>query len=107
MIIVGKSQGSSQRRSFADRGIVNEDLPFVFIFLAGARPHVRPSAPDSSAVDTGGVKKSSELKHLRFSHFKTAFDVDIDSLSSHGWRSKNADLTDYFNYGFNEKTWMV
>ena len=50
---------------------------------------------------------NEELKKLRYSHHRTAFDVDIDNLDSHPWRNKNADISDYFNYGFNEKTWQV
>lgn len=48
-----------------------------------------------------------EAKRLRFSHHRTAFDVDIDNLESHPWRNKNVDLSDYFNYGFSEATWQV
>lgn len=48
-----------------------------------------------------------ELKKLRFSRHVTAFDVDINSLDDHPWRNKNVDVLDFFNYGFNERTWMV
>jgi hypothetical protein len=48
-----------------------------------------------------------ELKKLRFTHHKTAFDVDINALENVPWRNKNTDILEYFNYGFNEKTWMV
>jgi hypothetical protein len=50
---------------------------------------------------------NEELKRLRFSRHVTAFDVDITTLEDHPWRNKNVDLLDYFNYGFNERTWMV
>lgn len=55
---------------------------------------------------TSATEKDLELKKFRFSHHKTAFDVDIDALEHQPWRNKNVDLFDYFNYGFNEKTWM-
>lgn len=48
-----------------------------------------------------------ELKKYRFTRHVTAFDVDITSLDEHPWRNKNVDILDYFNYGFNERTWMV
>ncbi len=48
-----------------------------------------------------------ELQKLRFTRHLTAFDVDINSLDDHPWRNRNVDILDYFNYGFNEKTWMV
>ncbi len=55
------------------------------------------------------VKKqmNEELKKLRYSHHRTAFDVDIDGLELQPWRNKNADISDYFNYGFTERTWQA
>ena len=35
----------------------------------------------------------------------TDFDVDFPSESSKPWRKPGADVTDYFNYGFDEFTW--
>lgn len=35
----------------------------------------------------------------------TDFDVDFTSESSKPWRKPGADITDYFNYGFDEFTW--
>lgn len=36
---------------------------------------------------------------------RTVFDVDIDSLDDKPWRRPGADITDYFNYGFDEISW--
>ncbi|RIB30867.1 Fip1 motif-domain-containing protein [Gigaspora rosea] len=30
------------------------------------------------------------------------YDVDLDSVEDKPWRKPGADITDYFNYGFNE-----
>lgn len=32
-------------------------------------------------------------------------DVDLDNVEDKPWRKPGADITDYFNYGFNEVTW--
>jgi hypothetical protein len=32
-------------------------------------------------------------------------DIDPDLLDDKPWRRPGADLSDYFNYGFNEDTW--
>jgi len=32
-------------------------------------------------------------------------DVDLDDVEDKPWRKPGADITDYFNYGFNEITW--
>ncbi|KAH7473958.1 hypothetical protein KRP22_005068 [Phytophthora ramorum] len=36
---------------------------------------------------------------------RTAFDVDIDLLEDRPWRKPGVDISDYFNYGFDEHTW--
>ena len=33
--------------------------------------------------------------------------IDIDQLTEKPWRKPEVDLTDYFNYGFNEDTWRL
>lgn len=36
-----------------------------------------------------------------------AHEFSIDSLEEKPWRKPGADITDYFNYGFNEETWRA
>ncbi|XP_022901874.1 pre-mRNA 3'-end-processing factor FIP1 isoform X2 [Onthophagus taurus] len=36
-----------------------------------------------------------------------ATDFNLDSLEDKPWRKPGADITDYFNYGFNEDTWKA
>lgn len=38
---------------------------------------------------------------------KTILDIDIDTLEDKAWRKPGADITDYFNYGFNEDSWKA
>jgi hypothetical protein len=75
------------------------------------RPSARPGTVTKTPADPGRepavIVNNEELKKLRFSRHVTAFDVDINLLEDHPWRNKNVDLLDYFNYGFNERTWMV
>lgn len=33
------------------------------------------------------------------------YDFDLDTMKDKPWLKPGADLTDYFNYGFTEKTW--
>ena len=35
----------------------------------------------------------------------TFFDLDLDCLTNKPWNDKSVDITDWFNYGFNEETW--
>lgn len=36
-----------------------------------------------------------------------ASDYNLDALEDKPWRKPGADITDYFNYGFNEDTWKA
>ena len=73
----------------------------------GANVYVRPeSTKDKKDASLRGVS-SEELKPYRFNYHRTAFDVDINELEDTPWRHSNVDISDYFNYGFNEATWMV
>jgi hypothetical protein len=33
--------------------------------------------------------------------------VDLESFEDKPWRKPGADITDYFNFGFNESTWKA
>lgn len=33
--------------------------------------------------------------------------IDLDDLTEFPWRKPGADITDYFNYGFDENSWRV
>lgn len=35
------------------------------------------------------------------------FDVDLDTFEDKPWRKPGADITDYFNFGFNEQSWKA
>ncbi|KAK3606713.1 hypothetical protein CHS0354_005851 [Potamilus streckersoni] len=59
---------------------------------------------------TGGVtgtQKGIDLDGVGTINGVSIFEFDIDSLQAEDkpWRKPGADITDYFNYGFNEETW--
>uniref|UniRef100_T1K0D5 Pre-mRNA polyadenylation factor Fip1 domain-containing protein n=1 Tax=Tetranychus urticae TaxID=32264 RepID=T1K0D5_TETUR len=35
------------------------------------------------------------------------YDLNLDTITDKPWRKPGADITDYFNYGFNEETWKI
>lgn len=37
--------------------------------------------------------------------YRNIYDVNIDKLEEKPWRIPGVDITDYFNFGFNENTW--
>ncbi|KAL0216909.1 hypothetical protein RCL1_007392 [Eukaryota sp. TZLM3-RCL] len=38
---------------------------------------------------------------------KSIYEFDIDSVHDKAWRRQGSDVSDYFNYGFNEQTWRL
>ena len=38
---------------------------------------------------------------------KSVYDLEIGKLTEKPWLDRNSDLSDYFNYGFNEDTWKL
>jgi hypothetical protein len=84
-------------------------------FAAGANVYIRPelrlagsskdTGEDDTAVDDADA---TEVKKLRYKWYKSAFDIDIDELEvHHPWRQSYVDVSDYFNYGFNEASWYA
>lgn len=88
-----------QRKSFGTKTYTRPDALSPGGSNAQASSREAKSEPDN-ALD-------EELKKLRFLRHVTAFDIDINALEDHPWRNRNVDLLDYFNFGFNERTWMV
>lgn len=40
-----------------------------------------------------------------FYDFRTIFDVDIDGFEEKPWKYPGVDMSDFFNFGFNEDSW--
>lgn len=38
---------------------------------------------------------------------QSAIEFNIEAIEEKPWRKPGADITDYFNYGFNEDTWRA
>ncbi|CAI5745937.1 unnamed protein product [Peronospora destructor] len=61
---------------------------------------VSSQSGDTDPLVTGGVDDMA-----LFGGRRTAFDVDIDLLEDRPWRKPGVDISDYFNYGFDEHSW--
>uniref|UniRef100_A0A182QHC4 Pre-mRNA polyadenylation factor Fip1 domain-containing protein n=1 Tax=Anopheles farauti TaxID=69004 RepID=A0A182QHC4_9DIPT len=74
-----------------------------------------PIMPNQTAANAAGVTDKTKQPAGKFSmeEFESvgmingvpAHEFSIDSLDEKPWRKPGADITDYFNYGFNEETW--
>lgn len=70
--------------------------------LAGGAPGTAPEkkqAPGKFSID--------EFECVGTISGVPAHEFSIDSLDEKPWRKPGADITDYFNYGFNEDTWRA
>lgn len=65
--------------------------------------------------DEGGIEGKPRVDPLMFKTLgvddqrsepgPTVYDIDLDSLEEKPWREVGADITDWFNYGFDEQSW--
>jgi pre-mRNA 3'-end-processing factor FIP1 len=62
---------------------------------------------DSSAVVTVVAKPGLDIEAIGQHEGVDIIDVDLESFQDKPWRKPGADLTDYFNFGFNENTWRA
>ncbi|XP_055550675.1 pre-mRNA 3'-end-processing factor FIP1 [Wyeomyia smithii] len=75
-------------------------------------PIVQPQAvqaapgPDK-AKQPAGKFSIDEFESVGTINGVAAHEFSIDSLDEKPWRKPGADITDYFNYGFNEETWRA
>ncbi|XP_044150431.1 pre-mRNA 3'-end-processing factor FIP1-like isoform X3 [Bufo gargarizans] len=56
---------------------------------------------------SGGKVKGVDLDAPGSINGVPLVDVDLDSFEDKPWRKPGADLSDYFNYGFNEDSWKA
>lgn len=74
--------------------------------VATAAPTASPGAPTPSR-STAPSTSSSSQRHpfaLPFPN-EAVYEMELESVLDKPWRRPGADLTDWFNYGFDEETW--
>ncbi|KAL3205948.1 hypothetical protein MRX96_040536 [Rhipicephalus microplus] len=54
-----------------------------------------------------GKTKGLDIDEVALINGTSIYEFNIESLEDKPWRKPGADITDYFNYGFNEDTWKV
>lgn len=71
-------------------------------------PQVAQAAPGpDKAKQPAGKFSIDEFESVGTINGVPAHEFSIDSLDEKPWRKPGADITDYFNYGFNEETWRA
>lgn len=65
-------------------------------------------APAHTGARPGGVLAMLPTPTQQFTTMqKSVYDLEIGKLTEKPWLERGADLSDYFNYGFNEETWKL
>lgn len=109
VIHVSKATGGGKRVNKAyDRNVyVRQTVNIIDTKTESAASPTAMEATDESKNDVQTSQNEEELKKLRFHYHHTAFDINIDALEAEvkTWREPNADLSNYFNFGFDEKSW--
>ncbi|XP_058452475.1 pre-mRNA 3'-end-processing factor FIP1 [Malaya genurostris] len=71
-------------------------------------PQVAQTAPgQDKAKQPSGKFSIDEFESVGTINGVPAHEFSIDSLDEKPWRKPGSDITDYFNYGFNEETWRA
>ncbi|KAH7729392.1 pre-mRNA 3'-end-processing factor FIP1 [Aphelenchoides avenae] len=68
---------------------------------------IKQNVPYQKSAAAGGAGGASKVDlDGQPTHKGTMiYDLDLASMEDKPWRKPGADITDYFNYGFNEETW--
>lgn len=73
--------------------------------------HIRPTffietSQATSAVSTSD-KPAVNINEIGKLDGKDIIDVEPEDFEDKPWRKPGADITDYFNFGFDERTWRL
>ncbi|TPX49590.1 hypothetical protein SeMB42_g02546 [Synchytrium endobioticum] len=85
----------------------NQYIKGLPIGLGKADAALQPIAAAPTGALSAGLKPSVDLDAVGQFEGKDIYDVDIDTLEDKPWRKPGADISDYFNFGFNEQTWRL
>ncbi|KAL7635230.1 UNVERIFIED_CONTAM: hypothetical protein RMT77_014217 [Armadillidium vulgare] len=84
----------------------SDDEPTVTIGKIVKQPDImRPPPPTHRAAPTSGLK-DDDFNSTGKVNGVPAQDFSLAELEDKPWRKPGADLSDYFNYGFTEDTWI-
>lgn len=64
-------------------------------------------APTDKPKNLGGKFNIEEFESVGTINGTPAHEFNLESIEDKPWRKPGADITDYFNYGFNEDTWRA
>ncbi|CAO3600640.1 unnamed protein product [Absidia cylindrospora] len=99
-----KSLDVSNEPTRTDDGLVN-----IKLGQQGKDSSQSNDAASKSSITATGKKSSGgvDLDNVGEYNGQPITDVDLDIFEDKPWRKPGADITDYFNFGFNEMSWKA
>jgi hypothetical protein len=74
-------------------------------YTGQTQPTAAKSAQAHSGATSNYYAQAQGPSPIVAQNQRNVFDLDLDTLEEKPWRKPGVDITDYFNYGFNEDTW--
>eukprot|EP00842_Homolaphlyctis_polyrhiza_P003114 jgi/Hompol1/3803/HPOL_003356-RA len=70
-------------------------------------PRQDSTAAPTTQQNNAGSRPAIDIDAMGQLDGKDIIDVDLEDFEDKPWRKPGADISDYFNYGFNETTWKA
>lgn len=88
-------------------GAEEKDTPVNIKPGQQGKPSSTPAENGTSKTGSSGTKSQGGINLELIGEYngQPITDVDLDNVEDKPWRKPGADITDYFNYGFNEVSW--
>ncbi|KAG4305406.1 hypothetical protein PORY_000962 [Pneumocystis oryctolagi] len=87
---------------------LNRPAPYSGVRVSVPTKNVDKVPPSSQKTESSAPKPPGvDVYHVAEWNGKSLYHLDMDSLEDKPWNKPGADVTDYFNYGFDEFTWMA
>lgn len=86
----------------------SKSLPYAAVKIQKAGSSLLPTTTTTSSKPPPVVKVPAvDVDAIAEMDGKSILEVDLQSLENKPWRQPGADITEYFNYGFDEFTWTA
>lgn len=113
----GEQENDAEDKLDSEDDESDDDINVVIgdIKTSPAYPSLNIKRGNLIQATSGGDKSKSQPGKFSIDEFESvgaingvpAQEFNLDSLEDKPWRKPGADITDYFNYGFNEDTWRA
>ncbi|KAG5437486.1 hypothetical protein PCANB_000914 [Pneumocystis canis] len=87
---------------------LSRPVPYSSVRVSGPTKNTDKGNLSTSKTELSTTKPPGvDVSHVAEWNGKSLYQLDMESLDDKPWRKPGADITDYFNYGFDEFTWTA